>query len=170
MPVGNQELQRQIGFLHKLHCKTILSGKALSDVLQWERATEINPAENSVQREEIGVSGQRVISRITLTPKEEALLPAVMRFTASMGYPISNKSMAMMFVKGMSISFDDQRLRVRDGEVRLMDTPEEQERKQCEFEARKQARREALRLRIKKIGEMRKNNDELQRYISTGND
>ncbi|BET96462.1 replication endonuclease [Xenorhabdus taiwanensis] len=133
-----------------------LSGKALSDVLQWGRATEINPAENSVQREEIGVSGQRVISRITLTPKEETLLPAVMRFTAAMGYPISNKSMAMMFVKGMSISFDDQRLRVRDGEVRLMDTPEEQERKQREFEARKQARREALRQRIIKIGEVRK--------------
>ncbi|WP_038266784.1 hypothetical protein, partial [Xenorhabdus cabanillasii] len=92
-----------------------LSGKALSDVLQWGWATEITPAENHVQREEIGVSGQRVISRITLTPKEAALLPEMMNFTAAMGYPISQKSVAMMFVKGMSISIDGQRLRFSDG-------------------------------------------------------
>ncbi|PHM73696.1 replication endonuclease [Xenorhabdus kozodoii] len=136
-----------------------LSGKALSDVLQWGRATEINAAENSVQREEIGLSGQRVISRITLTPKEAALLPEVMNFTASMGCPISNKTLGMMFVNGMSISFDGQRLRFSEGEVRLMDTDAEQERKQREFESRKQARREALRQRIKNLGvrEMRKN-------------
>ncbi|OKP03911.1 replication endonuclease [Xenorhabdus eapokensis] len=133
-----------------------LSGKALSDVLQWGRATEINTAENSVQREEIGISGSRVISRIELTEQEEALLPAMMRFTESMGYPIGNKTLGKMFIKGMSMSVDGQRLQVREGKVRLMDMPEEQERKQREFEARKQARREALRQRIMNIGDMRK--------------
>ncbi|MDC9603941.1 replication endonuclease [Xenorhabdus griffiniae] len=133
-----------------------LSGKALSDVLQWGRAMEINAAENGVQRAEIGVSGPRVISRIELTEKEEALLPAVMRFTESMGYPISNQTLGKMFVKGMSMSVDGQRLQVREGKVRLMDLPEEQERKQREFEARKQVRREALQARIMNIGEMRK--------------
>ncbi|WP_415843424.1 hypothetical protein, partial [Xenorhabdus thuongxuanensis] len=37
-------------------------------------------------------------------------------------------------------------------------------------ERQQEARREALRQRIKKIGEMRKNNDELQRHITTCND
>ncbi|CDL84996.1 hypothetical protein XCR1_2120003 [Xenorhabdus cabanillasii JM26] len=124
-------------------------------MLQWGWATEINPAETGAQREEIGVSGQRVISRITLTPKEEALLPDVMNFTASMGYPISQKSMAMMFVKGMTISIDGQQLRFSDGEVRLMDTNEERERKQREFDTRKEARRDRLRARINNLGQMR---------------
>ncbi|MDE9556641.1 replication endonuclease [Xenorhabdus bovienii] len=134
-----------------------LTGKALSDVLQWGWATNINAAENGAQREETGVSGPRVISRITLTRKEEALLPDVMKFTALMGMPISTKSMAMMFVKGMSISFDGQMVRFADGEVRLMETEDGREQRQRELDARKQERREALRQRINNMGEMRKN-------------
>ncbi|WP_262947610.1 hypothetical protein [Xenorhabdus indica] len=91
-----------------------------------------------------------------LTPKEEAKLPEVRRLTGLMAFEISNQSMETMFIKGMSISFEGQRLRVRDGTVQLMDLPEEQERKQREFEARKQVRREALQARIMNIGEMRK--------------
>ncbi|MGJ0626452.1 hypothetical protein ACR72M_19905, partial [Xenorhabdus bovienii] len=123
---------------------------------QWGWATEINAAENGAQREETGVSGQRVISRITLTRKEEALLPDVMKFTASMGMPISSESMAMMFVKGMSISFDGQMMRFADGEVRLVETEDGRAQRQREFDARKQERREALRQRINNMGEMRK--------------
>ncbi|CDH32532.1 hypothetical protein XBI1_1980001 [Xenorhabdus bovienii str. Intermedium] len=134
-----------------------LTGKALSDVLQWGWATNINAAENGAQREETDVSGPRVISRITLTRKEEALLPDVMKFTASMGMPISTKSMAMMFVKGMSISVDGQMMRFADGEVRLVETEDGQAQRQRELDARKQERREALRQRINNMGEMRKN-------------
>ncbi|WP_038214140.1 hypothetical protein, partial [Xenorhabdus bovienii] len=133
-----------------------LTGKALSDVLQWGWATEINAAENGAQREETGVSGQRVISRITLTRKEEALLPDVMKFTASMGIPISSESMAMMFVKGMSISFDGQMMRFAEGEVRLVETEDGRAQRQREFDARKQERRDALWQRINNMGEMRK--------------
>ncbi|CDH31430.1 hypothetical protein XBI1_1480002 [Xenorhabdus bovienii str. Intermedium] len=129
-----------------------LTGKALSDVLQWGWATGINTAENGAQREETGVSGPRVISRITLTRKEEALLPDVMKFTASVGMPISSKSMAMMFVKGMSISVDGQMMRFADGEVRLMETEDGREQRQREFNARKEARRDALRQQINNIG------------------
>lgn len=132
------------------------SDKAISDVFQWGWAMKINPAENNVQCGETGVSGRRIISRISLTAKEKESLPAVMRFAESMGFAISNQSMAMMFVKGMSISFDGQRLQARDGEIRLMDTQEEQERKRRESGTRKQVRREALQARIMKIGEKRK--------------
>ncbi|MDE1493319.1 hypothetical protein KKI96_21780, partial [Xenorhabdus bovienii] len=133
-----------------------LTGKALSDVLQWGWAIDINAAENGAQRAETGVSGSRVISRITLTRKEEALLPDVMKFTASMGMPISTKSMAMMFVKGMSISVDGQMMRFADGEVRLVETEDGRVQRQHELDARKQERRDALRQRISNIGEARK--------------
>ncbi|MBD2785957.1 replication endonuclease [Xenorhabdus sp. DI] len=155
-PVNNCGSGYWQGLENSPYLPPTLSGKALSDVLQWGWATEINAAENGAQREEIGVSGQRVISRITLTSKEEALLPDVMNFTASMGCPISNKSMAMMFVKGMSISLDGQVMQFADGEVRLMETEDGREQRKREFNARKEARRDALRQRINKIGEMRK--------------
>ncbi|WP_258087632.1 hypothetical protein, partial [Xenorhabdus bovienii] len=63
----------------------------------------------------------------------------------------------MMFVKGMSISFDGQMMRFAEGEVRLIETEDGRVQRQREFDARKQERREALWQRINNMGEMRKN-------------
>ncbi|MDX7987678.1 replication endonuclease [Xenorhabdus sp. 12] len=133
-----------------------LSTKALSDILEWGASTNLDAAENDVQDAEIGVSGQRVISRIALSRQEEAMLPEIMKFTAVTGYPIERRTVGMMFMKGMSISFDDQIMRFVDGEVRLMETEDGRVQRLREFDAQKKARRDALRQRIMKLSEVRK--------------
>ncbi|WP_274539921.1 hypothetical protein [Xenorhabdus mauleonii] len=35
-------------------------------------------------------------------------MPEIMKFTAVTGYPIKRRTVGMMYIKGMSISFDDQ--------------------------------------------------------------
>ncbi|SFJ04870.1 hypothetical protein SAMN05421680_105105 [Xenorhabdus mauleonii] len=87
------------------------------------------------------------------------MLPEIMKFTAVTSYPIVYRTVGMMFMKGMSISFDDQIMRFVDSEIRLMEAEDGRALRLCEFDARKtrkKVRRNTLRLRIKNLSKIRK--------------
>lgn len=47
------------------------------------------------------------------------IIPEIHRFTAAMGYEIPADGLMMMFIRGMTVDYGDQKLLFRDGRMRL---------------------------------------------------
>lgn len=84
-------------------------GSCLSDKAAEKAAQEVKPAQTA----------SRVNSRITLSDKEIAFIPEIQKFTAAMGHEIPADGLMMMFIRGMTVDYGDQKLLFRDGRMRL---------------------------------------------------
>ncbi len=88
-------------------------------IKQWGSCLSDRDAEKAAQAAEPAQIARTVDSRISLTDEENALVPEIRQFTAKMGHEMNEPAQVVMFIKGMTIDYGDQKLLFRDGRVRL---------------------------------------------------
>lgn len=86
---------------------------------QWGSYLSHKAAEKATQATEQAQVAKVIDSRISLTDEENALIPEIRRFATRMGHEMNESAQVVMFIKGMTIDYGDQKLLFRDGRVRL---------------------------------------------------
>ncbi|HCT8189735.1 TPA: replication endonuclease [Morganella morganii] len=86
---------------------------------QWGSCLSNKAAEKAAQAAVPAQTASRVNSRITLSDKEIAFIPEIQKFTAAMGHEMPADGLMMMFIRGMTVDYGDQKLLFRDGRMRL---------------------------------------------------
>ncbi|HHZ6806644.1 TPA: replication endonuclease [Morganella morganii] len=94
----------------------------------WGSCLSNKAAEKAAQEAEPVQVASRVNSRITLSDEEIAFIPEIQKFTAAMGHEMPANGLMMMFIRGMTVDYGDQKLLFRDGRMRLELGEEVQER------------------------------------------
>lgn len=85
----------------------------------WGSCLSDKAAEKAAQAAEPVQTASRVNSRITLSDNEIAFIPEIQKFTAAMGHEMPANGLMMMFIRGMTVDYGDQKLLFRDGRMRL---------------------------------------------------
>lgn len=88
-------------------------------IKSWGSCLSNKAAEKAAQAAEPEQTASRVNSRITLSDKEIAFIPEIQKFTAAMGHEMPADGLMMMFIRGMTVDYGDQKLLFRDGRMRL---------------------------------------------------
>ena len=118
-----------------------LWGSCLSDKAAEKAAQEVKPAQIARQ----------VNSRITLSDKEIAFIPEIQKFTAAMGHEMPADGLMMMFIRGMTVDYGDQKLLFRDGRMRLELGDEAKAVRERQQAVKREQKAESILVRINKL-------------------